>query len=89
MKKIKIRKAPGTDGVCGEMLKYRDDVVVDWIWKMCKLAWQKGRVPEDFQSGIIVPLYKGTGEREIWGNHRCVCVLHVTGKIYGLKRRME
>ena len=32
--KIKMGKAPGTDGVCGEMLKYGGELVVDWIWKL-------------------------------------------------------
>ena len=83
MKKIKTGKAPGIDGVCGEMLKYGGDSIVEWIWKLCKLAWEEGRVPEDWKSGIIVPLYKGKGERDVCGNHRGICLLSVIGKIYG------
>ena len=81
--KIKTGKAPGIDGVCGEMLKYGGDSIVEWIWKLCKLAWEEGRFPEDWKSGIIVPLYKGKGEREVCGNHRGICLLSVIGKIYG------
>ena len=83
IRKVKMGKAPGTDGVCGEMLKFGGELVVDWIWKMCRLAWEEGKVPEDWKSGIIVPLYKGKGEREVCGNHRGICLLSVIGKIYG------
>ena len=57
--------------------------MVDWIWKMCRLAWEEGRVPEDWKSGIKVPLYKAKGEREVCRNHRGICLLSVIGKIYG------
>ncbi len=82
LKKVKTGKAPGIDGVCGEMLKYGGGVVVDWLWKVCSLAWEEGKVPEDWKSGIVVPLYKGKGEREVCGNHRGICLLSIVGKIY-------
>ncbi len=31
LKKVKTGKAPGIDGVCGEMLKYGGDIFFDWI----------------------------------------------------------
>ena len=30
--------------------------MVDWIWKLCNMAFQNGVVPEDWRSVVIVPL---------------------------------
>ncbi|MCP4337615.1 MAG: reverse transcriptase family protein, partial [Desulfobulbaceae bacterium] len=82
LKKVKMGKASGIDGVCGEMLKYGGEIVIEWVWKMCRLAWEEGSVPEDWKSGVIVPLYKGKGERGVCGNYRGICLLSVVGKVY-------
>ena len=53
----------GKDEVTGEMIKGGGDSVVDWIWRMCNIAFESGVVPGDWRSAVIVPLYKGKGER--------------------------
>ena len=45
------------------MIKGGGDRVVDWIWKLCNMAFESGVVPEGWRSTVIVPLYKGKGER--------------------------
>ena len=54
VRKIKNGKAAGKDEVTGEMIKSGGDAVVDWIWRLCNI---------DFESGVIVPLYKGKEEK--------------------------
>ncbi len=63
--KVKTGKAPETDGVFGEMLKYLGDIFIAWMWKICSLAWEEGIGLEDWKSGLLVPLYKEQGEREV------------------------
>lgn len=46
MKRLKVGKAPGADGITAEMLKYVGGVVVKSLW-ICNLAWKEGAVPED------------------------------------------
>ena len=41
------------------MVKGEGDVVVEWIWKQCNMAFESGVAPEDLRSGVIVPLHKG------------------------------
>ena len=43
--KLKNEKATGKDVITGEMIK--GDRVVDWIWKLCTMAFECGVVPED------------------------------------------
>ena len=37
--------------------------VVEWIWKLCNMGFENGVVPEDWRYNVIVPWYKGKGER--------------------------
>ena len=37
--------------------------VMDWIWRLCNMVFEWGVVPEDWRSPVIVPLYKGKGDR--------------------------
>ena len=39
------------------MIKGGDDRVVDWIWRLCNMVFESRVVPEDWRSGVIVPLY--------------------------------
>ena len=45
--KLKHRKAAGMDEVTGEMVKGGDDMMVDWIWRLCNMTFENGVVTED------------------------------------------
>ena len=62
VKKLKKGKAAGKDEVTEEMVKCGGDVVVDWIWKLCNLAFESDVVPEDLRSVVIVILQNGKRE---------------------------
>ena len=80
--KFKNGKAAGKDEVTGEMIKKgRGNRVVDWIW-LYDMAFENGVVPEDWRSAMIVPLYKGKGERKKCSNYRGISLLSVVAKIY-------
>ena len=49
---------------------------------MCNNPFESGGVPEEWRSAVIVPLYKGKGERTECSNYRGICLLSVVGKIY-------
>ena len=61
--KLKNGKGAGKDEIAGEMIKGGGKRVVEWIWKLCNMAFESGFVPDDWRSAVIVPLYKGKGER--------------------------
>ena len=48
--------------VAGEMIKGKSDRVMDWIWRLCNMAFESGVVPDDSRYAVIVPLHKGKGE---------------------------
>ena len=50
--KIKNGKAASKDEVTGEMINGRGDRLVDSIWRVCKVAFESGVVPEDWRSAV-------------------------------------
>ena len=77
MGKVKNGKVPVKDEITGEMIKGGGDRLVDWIWRLCNMAFESGVESEDWRSAVIVPLYKGKVERTECKNYRSV-----VGKIY-------
>ena len=61
VEKLMNGKAEGKDEVMGEMIKGGGDRVVNWIWRLCNMAFESGVELEDCRSAVIVPLYKGKG----------------------------
>ena len=46
------------------------------------MAFESGVVPGDWRSDLIIPLYKGEGERTECKNYRGISLFSVVGKIY-------
>ena len=40
-------KASDKDEVTEEMIKSRRELVIECVWKLCKIAFESGTVPED------------------------------------------
>ena len=53
-----------------------------WDLEAMYMTFESGGVPEDWRSAVIVPLYKGKGERTECKNYRGISLLRVVGKIY-------
>ena len=56
--------------------------MVDWIWRLCNMAFESSVWNEAWKSSMIFPLYKGKGERNECKNYRDISLLSVVGKIY-------
>ena len=49
MGKLKNGKSTSKEEITGEMIKGRGDRGVDWIWRLCNLAFESGVVSEDWR----------------------------------------
>ncbi|TWW68268.1 hypothetical protein D4764_19G0000660 [Takifugu flavidus] len=58
VKKLLVDKAPGVDDIRPEFLKALDVVGLSWLTRLCNIAWTSGAVPLDWQTGVVVPLFK-------------------------------
>uniref|UniRef100_A0A8C8DQS5 Reverse transcriptase domain-containing protein n=1 Tax=Oryzias sinensis TaxID=183150 RepID=A0A8C8DQS5_9TELE len=83
-------KAPGVDEVRPEHLKSLDAVGVSWLTRLCSIAWQSGTVPLDWQTGVVVPLFR-KGDRRVCSNYRGITLLSLPGKFSArvLERRVR
>jgi len=90
IKKLKIKKAAGIDGIPMEAWKYASEGLKRRLWDLLKIIWRKGTIPRDWRKSIIVSLYK-RGEREEVGNYRSISLLCLAYKIYAeiLRNKLE
>ncbi|KAI3363599.1 hypothetical protein L3Q82_001231 [Scortum barcoo] len=90
VRKLRSGKAPGVDEIRPEYLKSLDVVGLSWLTRLCNIAWRLGTVPLEWQTGVVVPLFK-KGDRRVCSNYRGITLLSLPGKVYArvLERRIR
>ncbi|KAI3362903.1 hypothetical protein L3Q82_011500, partial [Scortum barcoo] len=81
VRKLLGGKAPGVDEIHPEYLKSLDVVGLSWLTHLCNIAWRLGTVPLEWQTGVVVPLFK-KGDRRVCSNYRGITLLSLPGKVY-------
>lgn len=81
IKHIKRGKAPGHDGINPDMLKQIGNKGTKLLHEVIKKAWAEERIPEDWNIGVIIPIYK-KGDKKNCGNYRGITLLSTVLKIY-------
>lgn len=69
VKRMKIKKASGIDGIPIEAWLYAGKGVRRSLVKLLKQIWKEGNIPNDWKMSITVTLYK-RGDREVTSNYR-------------------
>ena len=82
IKSMKCGKSPGVDEITPEMLKAGGNEILIWFKRLANVCMNEGEVPKDWQRSIIVPLYKGKGDKTECGSYRGISLLSVPGKLY-------
>ena len=87
---LKNGKAPGPDGIIGEMFKNASDVVLDFFVKLFIEIFNKGVYPENWTDSIIHPLHK-KGNPNDPNNYRGISLSDVSGKLFStiINRRLQ
>ena len=82
VRKLLSGRAPGVDEVRLDFLKALDVVGLSWLTRLCSIAWTSGAVPLDWQTGVVVPLFK-KGDRRVCSNYRGITLLSLPGLFGG------
>ena len=94
IRKLKMGKAPGEDGVLTDILKTAADAVnnsklrgpnsvVEALVLMFNFVFEKGVWPDRWGTGIIFPLHKHDSRLDP-SNYRPITLLSVVGKLFGV-----
>ena len=90
LRKLKLKKAEGPDGIGGEILKYAADFIAPFLVKIFNTLFDKGVYPESWCESIILPLYK-KGDINDPGNYRGISLSNTCSKVFGfiINRRLQ
>jgi hypothetical protein len=90
LRKLKINKAAGPDGITGEFLKNISVFIVPFLVKYFNALFDKGYYPSSWTESIILPLFK-KGDVNKPGNYRGISLLNVCSKVFGfiINKRLQ
>ncbi len=77
----KTGKARGLTEVVVEMIRAAGEQGVKWMTEICNEVVRSGKVPEDWKSSFLVPVYKGKGDPMQCENYRAIKLLEHGMKI--------
>ncbi|XP_069983535.1 uncharacterized protein [Penaeus vannamei] len=79
--KLKSGKAAGICGIPAEQLKAGGELMARGLHAVLAAIWQYSSVPLDLLRGVVIPLWKGKGDRWDCSNHQGITLLSIQGKV--------
>lgn len=81
MRKMKTGKAAGPSGVCAELIIASGELGIEIMLKLCQSVLDGKRIPDDWMTTVVVPIFKGKGYVKSCGSYRGVKLLEHAMKI--------
>jgi len=78
VRNLKQGKASGLDGICGEFLKYSENIVAPFLTKLFNKLYDMNVFSSDWCKSVIIPLFK-KGDDKIPDNYRGISLLWMSG----------
>ena len=69
IKALKNNKAPGIENILNEFIKHTIDLMIPLYVKLFNKILDTGDIPEDWLTGLIIPIYKNKGEKNDPSNY--------------------
>ncbi|KAF5804070.1 putative RNA-directed DNA polymerase [Helianthus annuus] len=82
LRKMGRAKAVGLDNIPIEVWKCLGQEGVQWLTNLFNLIFNSGRMPDQWRSSIVVPLYKNKGDAQCCGSYRGIKLLSHTMKLW-------
>ena len=78
---MKKGKAPGIDNITVELIKNGGSDLLERIFDLLMQIWDQERMPEEWEIGVICPIFK-KGDRRECSNYRGITLLNTVYKIF-------
>ena len=78
---MKKGKAAGPTGIVPEMFIAEENSSVEWLTSLCNFTAARGRIPDDWTSSILLPVFKGKGDPMECGSYRVIKLLEHAMKV--------
>jgi len=78
---MKKGKEAGPTGIVLEMFMADEDYSVEWLTFLCNLIVSQGRIPDDWKSSILLPVFKGKGDPMKCGSYKAIKLLEHAVKV--------
>ena len=81
LKKLKVRKTPGPDGIHNEMLKQLGTKGKKVVLNYINLTWKQGQLPSSWKIATIVPILKKNKSPAELSSYRPISLTSCLGKV--------
>ena len=79
---LKNSKAPGSDQIVNEYIKYSKNQLLPLYVRLFNIVLNTGVIPEQWTEGMIKPIYKNKGDTLNPENYRPITLLSCLGKLF-------
>ena len=87
MRRTKIGKALGPDGISIEVWKNVGSAGIMWLTRLFNMILKERRMPDEWRKSIVVPFFKNKGDVQNCNNYRGIKLMSHTMKLW--ERVME
>jgi len=81
LRMMKKGNAAGPTGIVLEMFTAKEECSVEWLISLCNLIVAQGRIPDDWRSSILLPVFKGKGDPMECGSYRAIKLMEHAMKV--------
>ena len=79
--KLRVGKAAGICNISAELLIARGEAMIRGLHAVLTAVWHSGTIPLDWKTGLVVPIWKGKGDRQDCNNYCGITLLSIPGKV--------
>ena len=79
--KMRGGKTAGICNISAELLQAAGEAMIHGLHAVWTAVWHSGTIPPEGKKGLVVPIWKGKGDRQDCNNYRGITLLSVPGKV--------
>lgn len=79
---VALGKASGKDQLVGEFYQYGGPAMITMLTTLFNKIYRTGKIPDEWKTALIVPVYKKKGSNKEIGNYRPIALTIVCRRLY-------